>query len=233
MPVPVFDESEWLRIIQRPDWYADYMQLAERAKKELGKDKLDELNKRVRHFFEKALLENKVNLGVDGPDFDAERRPVDTVVIHHTSAQPGYRLSYLNAVHLLNIYSPVFAGPEYLGRPIWSGHFRDGGQTFWGYHWIARMDGTFERLLNDDQIGWHAGNWNINRRSIGICLDNDYENQNPDGDLLKKLAKHIRKNYPRAKIIGHCESREGTICPGSNFLEKWKPMLLKYLTDEP
>lgn len=228
-----FDEKHWREIITRPNWYIEYIQLAERAKKELGKEKLDELNKQIRHFFEKALLQGKVNLAAEGPNFDAERQTVDTVVIHHTSAKPGYRLSYLNAVHLLNIYAPAFAGPEYLEQPIWSGHFSAGKQVFWGYHWLMRMDGTFEKLLNDGQIGWHAGNWPINKRSVGICLDNDYEHQDPNDELLQKLAAHIRKHYPRVKIIGHREARQGTICPGGNFMEVWKPKLLKYLANGP
>lgn len=224
-----FDESEWLEIIRRPDWYLEYVKLAEQAKNNLGKERLDELNKQVRHFFEKALLDGKVNLAAEGPDFDAERQRIDTVVIHHTSAKPGYRLSYLNAVHLLNIYAPAFAGPEYLSQPIWSGHFQGKRQVFWGYHWLLRMDGAIERLLNDSQIGWHAGNWSINKRSVGICLDNDYENQDPDDEILRQLAAHIRKHYPRTKVIGHREAREGTICPGYNFIDGWKKNLLSYL----
>jgi hypothetical protein len=233
MTLPDFDESKWIEIIRRPDWYVEYAQLAERAKKELSEDKLDELNKQARHFFEAALLGDKVRVATEGPDFDAERQRIDTVVIHHTSAKPGYRLSYLNAVHLLNIYAPAFAEPEYLGHPIWSGHFSGGKQVFWGYHWLMRMDGTFEKLLDDGKIGWHAGNWPINKRSIGICLDNDYEHQDPTDGLLQKLATHIRRNYPRVKVIGHREARQGTICPGGNFLEGWKPKLLKYLADGP
>lgn len=233
MPQLRFNEPEWLEIIRRPDWYLKYISLAERAKRELNEEKLGELNEQARHFFETALTKGQINLAAEGPDFDAERQRVDTVVIHHTSAKPGYQRSYLNAVHLLNIYAPVFAKPEFLGQPIWSGHFNKGKQVFWGYHWLMRLDGSFEKLLNDDQIGWHAGHWGINRRSVGICLDNDYEHQDPSDELLRVLAVHIRQNYPRAKIIGHREARAGTICPGGKFLESWKPKLLKYLADAP
>lgn len=225
-----FDEAHWSEVIKRPDWPVEFNDFATKVhlKSEAETKEHKELKKKVRRFFEAALQSGQVSLGSSGQNFDAERLPVDAVVIHHTSAQPGYKLSYLNAVHLLNIYAPVFATKE-KGQPIWSGHFYDGRQVFWGYHWLMRMDGSFERLLPDDQIGWHAGNWDINKRSIGICLDNDYEKQDPTDDILQELATHIKQNYPNTKIIGHCEARQGTICPGSHFLDTWKPLLLEYL----
>ena len=162
------------------------------------------------------------------------------IVIHHTSSEPGYRLSYMNAVHLLNIYAPHFSHPvaqedqSLKGQAIWSNHLKNGKQVFWAYHWFMHMDGTFERLLDDGQIGWHAGNWGINKRSIGICLDNDYDKKDPSDKILKKLAEHIRKHYPQIKpedIIGHKEAREGTTCPGNNFLDIWKTKLINYVVD--
>ncbi len=201
-------------------------------------NKADEFRKTIRHFFEKALLEDKVALADHGPNLDEQREPIDTVVIHHTSAEPGYRLSYMNATQLLNVYAPYFMNPtvreerQLKSTAIWSGHFRDGKPSFLIYHWLMRMDGTFERLLDDAQLGWHAGNWDINKRSIGICLDNDYEGRDPTDEILQKLAAHIKKYYPqisKEKIIGHREAREGTICPGANFLTIWKAKLLSYL----
>ena len=239
MPRVAFDEASWSEIIQKPDWYLDYDRFAHAAQDELGEESepLKKLSKQVRHFFEGRLADGKVALASDGPDWDSQRQPIDTVVIHHTSAKPGYRLPYMNAVQLLNVYAHYYANPVAVdghikGRPIWSNHLDGGQQVFYLYHWLMRMDGSFERLLEDDQIGWHAGNWEINKRSIGICLDNDYENQDPPGDILEKLADFIKQNYSGIKpenIIGHCEARAGTICPGSDFLDGWKPLLLEYL----
>lgn len=236
-----FNEAYWQEAIKSPGWYIEYVRLLARVSIELSKEpeRLSKLNKSVRSFFEQALLNDEVNLAKNGPDFDKERQQVDMIVIHHTSAQPGYRLDYMNAVHLLNIYVPNFASQlvkdEILPKtPIWSGHIKDGRQVFWAYHWLMRMDGTSERLLEDNQLGWHAGNWEINKRSIGICLDNDYDKKDPSDEILKKLAGHIRKHYPQIKpedIIGHKEAREGTTCPGNNFLDIWKTQLINYIVD--
>lgn len=237
-----FDEVHWSQVIKKPDWYLEFNELAAKAKQKFspGSQQLNQFSKTARHFFEGALEEGRVALASEGPDLDAQRQAVDTIVIHHTSAQPGYRLSYLNAVHLLNIYAPYFANPtvrgeeNLKGQPLWSGHFYKGEQVFWGYHWFMNMDGKFTRLLKDEQIGWHAGDWRINRRSIGICLDNDYEQHDPDDELLKQLAKFIKQNYPTigsSNIIGHCESKASTTCPGGNFIGGWKDKLLKYVED--
>jgi hypothetical protein len=235
-PAAEFDEKRWEKVIQRPDWYLEFNDFALKArlKAEPESKPQKRLNKQVRRFFEAALRDGKVNIGERGYNFDAERQPVDTIVIHHTSAKPGYKLSFLNAVQLLNIYVPGYATGKERGRPIWSGHFHKGKQVFWGYHWLMRMDGKFERLLDDSQIGWHAGDWEINKRSIGICLDNDYENRGPRQPILPQLANFIKQNYPDIpleNIRGHREASLKTICPGNTFLTSWKPKLLKYLSD--
>jgi hypothetical protein len=223
-----FDTAKWDETIKRPDWPVEFNKFAEAAKKACqdDEDALDELNKKARKFFEKKLNDNQVYLGTEGVDFDKERGSVDTIVIHHTSHHPGYKLNFLNAVQLLNIYVPAYAVPPLAGNPVYSGHYRGKKQVFWGYHWLMRINGKFERLLDDDQVGWQAGNWDINKRSIGICL--------PSDEILRKLAGFIKKNYPdikSANIIGHREARSGTICPGANFLDGWKQILLRYVND--
>ena len=238
-----FDEKHWAGAIKRPDWYREFVPYAKEIQEKLGEHSAEarQFRNAVRSFFEKKLLIGGVALAKNGPDFDEQRLPVDTIVIHHTSHKGRYSLDFMEATQLLNIYAPYFADAaatydmnprteqDVRGKAVWSGHFRDGRQTFLCYHWLMRMDGTFERLLGDDKIGWHAGNWDINRRSVAICLDNDYEKKDPSDETVRKLAAHISKRYPGKKIIGHREARQGTICPGGNFIGGWKKTLLEYL----
>jgi hypothetical protein len=234
---PVFDSSYWRQRIDQPDWYMELIPYLKKTSKATTKAQFDEFTKEVRSFFEEQLLAGKVALSESGPNLDDARMPVDTIVIHHTSWRPGYRLSFMEAVQLLNIYARYYMNPTLReerglrGQPIWSNHFKDGRQTFLCYHWLMRMDGSFERLLPDEALGWHAGDWQVNRRSVAICLDNDYEGKDPAPEVLEKLAKHIKKHYPAispSNVIGHRECRQGTICPGRNF-NKWKPLLLENL----
>ena len=236
-----FDPKYWDGAIARPDWYMEFVPYAQEQINSFNgeQERIDSFRRVIRHFFEVRLLEERVALASEGPNLDAERLPADTIVVHHTSHTPGYRLSYLNAVHLLNIYAPYYTNPTLesekalKGQPLWSGHFYEGKQVFWGYHWMLRMDGQAQRLLDDGHIGWQSGDWNINRRGIGICLDNDYEHQDPTPETLETLADLIKTNYPDIdpqNVIGHLEARNGTTCPGGNFLSGWKHDLQNLLS---
>jgi hypothetical protein len=188
-------------------------------------------------FFEVHLTRGDIALARKSEDADTERQPIDTVVIHHTSSAPGLRPERLSAIELIRLYAPFFAStkdqfPE--GQPIYSGHLRNGGQVFWPYHWIVRGDGNAERLLFDSEIGWHAGNWGINCRSVAIVLDNDYEHDSPSNVEILGVATVIREHYgqiPLTRIVGHREVNPRTVCPSDLFLDEsgrkgWKSALL-------
>lgn len=234
-----FDEAKWRDAVRRPDWYIqlypEIKELQQRWETEADKSIARAMKNEVREFFEAALLAGTIKLAGSGQNLDAERQPIDEIIIHHTSAEPGYTLPRMNAVQMLSVYVPYFNNPtnesekSLRGAPLWSNHARDGQPVFYLYHWLMRMDGGFERLLEDHELGWHAANWDVNRRSVAICLDNNYEDQNPAPDLLQKLADFIAKEYPQIKadnVKGHSEvSRKGTVCPGKNFVSEWKHQL--------
>lgn len=235
-----FDEKLWQEATQHPDWYLRLHDDLRRVRKlaEEKPDEADAIKGEVRGFFKALLAGGKLPLGDPDAHLDSERQPVDTVVVHHTSNQPGLTLERMNTIHLLNLYAPYYANPtvageEYLkGQPISSNHYRDGNMVFYAYHWFVRMDGSAERLLPDEAIGWHCGDWPTNCRSVAICLDNDYENSAPTPEILEVVAGIISKNYPQVeaeKVVGHREVNPKTICPGNQFLDGWKPKLIGLL----
>ncbi len=182
----------------------------------------------IRSYFAERLRQGRVALADSGPDADAERKPVDTVVIHHTSGAAALyaSLDYLDAVQLLRIYVPAHrADPVRAGKPLWSGHMYKGRQVFWGYHWFIFEDGRAERILPDTAIGRHSGNWDTNTRSIGICLAGNFMHQPPNEAMLQTLQRIIREQYGSSDmhIIGHRDVRD-TTCPGDTF-DAWKPHL--------
>jgi hypothetical protein len=236
-----FDESKWRNYAQHADWYIrikpDYDRLTEQTKAD--PDSADEIKEEVRGFFEELIRTGEIALGSKMPELDAERKPIDTAVIHHTSQPAGLSLERLSVIHLLNIYAPYFANPtsphdQHLkGKPITSNHFYKDEVTFSGYHWLVRMDGSTTRIIQDDEIGWHAGDWDVNCRSVGICLDNDYETTAPSEVVLEAVAGLLKEHYPQisaTKILGHCEVNKKTVCPGNKFLDSWKPKLLAHLS---
>ena len=176
------------------------------------------------------LLEaDKIALGSFGPHWDEERKPIETIVIHHSSTPPETSLQVINALGLIRLYAPFYSQKEgeHFGKPIWSNHFYKSRQTFIAYHYIIRKDGSFEHTLQDNQIGWHCGNWHLNCRSIAICFLDDLKERRPSKKALR-TAREIIKKYPNCDILGHKEIKPTTTCPGNLFVGKegWRNNLL-------
>lgn len=238
-----FDEDEWKEIIKQPDWYGDFVNFRRKVG-DVTVEEADNLKGEVQNFFQENYLAGNINLAKEGPDWDSEREEVDTVVIHHTSGRPGMTWQTISTIHLLNVYAAFYANPysdeeAVKGQPIYSGHFRDGIPVFYGYHFIVRNDGSLERMLEDSQIGWHAGNWDINKRSVAIVFDDDLEDKMPSETAIESVAGLIREKYPKIskdRIFGHKEvkKRGATTCPGNFFLPSkkysgWKEDILSLI----
>lgn len=238
--------EQWEPLLKNTNWYLKIVPEIDNIKNTLkkeSKEKSDYYKKDLYDFFEYHLIKGDVALGENLKGMDSERRPIDTIVIHHTSMLPGMTPDRLSAIQLIRLYAPYFYNPTYgndqhlKGQPIYSGHERDGKQVFWPYHWIVRNDGTTERLLEDSEVGWQAGNWDINCRSIAIVLDNDYENLKPSDVEIQSMADIINKNYSQVskeRIFGHREINLTTTCPSNLFLDNnnqkgWKNDLLEKL----
>jgi hypothetical protein len=233
-----FDRARWDDAITQPDWYVHLYPELEQFKQRWIADESAEnlrLKEVVRGYFEAVYESGQLALAQCGADMDGERKPVDSIVIHHTSSQPGYDIRRMNITQLLNVYLPYYvrlagkSGTEQ-APGIWSGHIRGGKQVFYAYHQFLRMDGSFEPLLKEEELGWHAANWEVNCSSVGICLDNDYERSDPDPSLIRKLGEFIADVYPqvpKSRIFGHGEvAQHPTVCPGNNFAGGWKQQLI-------
>ena len=236
------DETFWRKALSKPDWYLilveDYKRLEELAEQNKNQPEHKQIKREAYELFEEAVRQGTLPIALYGDNLDAQRKVIDTIVIHHTKNPPGMTLERLNAMQLLRIYGRYFASPtdpdelHLKGQPVWSGHFHNGKQVFWGYHWLIREDGTSERILKDSYIGWHAGNWDINTRSIGICIDDDLSNQEPNDAVISAVANLIKTNYTNidhTKIVGHCDVNKLSECPGHLFHESWQQKLLQKL----
>ncbi len=231
-------EGYWQEQLQYQDWY---IRLEEYLKGKIFPITTDpEIKKARQPFYETvtAMLDaGKIPLAEKGPDFDAERKPIDTLVIHHTSEDPDIRLSKLSAIGFVRQYGSNYLGGdirgyEIKGKPVWSGHFRDGKMVFFAYHWLVRQNGKAQRLLDDGYIGWQSGSWDINRRSVAIALSGDYTDGIPSEKQIAVIKEIIMNNYPSvdvSRIFGHREINPKTICPGNKFLAEpgWK----KFITE--
>jgi len=238
-------QAGWSRQFASPTWYLTIVPEIQTWIEQLRKEPVEvqqQCKKELYDFFERQLVEETITLGHDSNWFDADRKPIDMIVIHHTSNPPGMTQDRLSAIELIRLYAPYFAHPtskedaHLRGQPIFSGHERRGKQVLWPYHWIIRTDGRAERLLDDRETGWHAGDWNVNCRSVAIALDNDYEWSRPSDVELRSVAKLISSRYssvPWARVVGHREVNSKTACPSNLFLGGvgggWKNDLAGYV----
>lgn len=175
------------------------------------------------------IEEGKVSVASKGPDFDEERKEIDTIIIHHTgysSSRAQDPLKYINALDMLTIYAPQFRleANEYYKTPMWSNHFYKNKMTFVPYHHLIWKDGKHEQVLKDEYIGWHCGNWETNCRSIAVTFIDDLEESEPTPEALES-AREIIKKYKPKNLLGHREVKNTTICPGNKFLGGWKGKL--------
>lgn len=237
-----FDETYWREALSKPTWYLllkdDFERIEKLAEKEEDYSKRKQIKSKAYSLVEEAIRDGRLPMAGTGDNLDVARKPIDTIVVHHTKNKPGMTLDRLNAMQLLRIYGRYYATPtdpkekHLKGQPIWSGHFYHSKQVFWGYHWLIREDGSSEQILDDKYIGWHAGNWDVNTRSIGICIDDDLSDKGPNNVVIQSVADTIKKHYPGVnsyKILGHCEVNNATECPGHLFLETWKQKLVARL----
>lgn len=224
----LFDHQKWHdSVTTRYDWYRVIFPEFEAILKEYEGSPIalrDDMRDQVYGFFEERLARGNVLLGSEGKNWDEERKPIDTIVIHHTKGREGMTWQRLSAMHLLRLYSRSYLSPstekEIEGMPVWSNHFRDKQMVFYGYHFIVRSDGSVERLLPDEAIGWQAGNWDINCRSVGICLDGAFENTPPPQAMIEGAKKVIKEHYVHVaseRIIPHRKANPATTCPGGWF----------------
>ena len=80
-----------------------------------------------------------------------------------------------------------------------------------GYHFYITRDGYLHRCRPVNQIGAHAAGWND--RSIGICYEGGLDEAGTPSDTrtyaqkcsLLDLLRQLRRDYPEAKIVGHCQ----------------------------
>ncbi|OGD09648.1 hypothetical protein A2397_03435 [Candidatus Amesbacteria bacterium RIFOXYB1_FULL_44_23] len=170
-------------------------------------------------------------------DFDSEREPISDIVIHHTEGRPQTTPDELNALGFIFQYTKNFLAGPILGKsvenkPVGSGHVINGRQVFYAYHYLVNCDGEVVRLLHDTHIGWHAGNWNVNKRSVGIALAGNFDDCPPPQSQLDAVIDLIRNQYPNIepqRVYGHYQVNFSKTCPGITYANLWKKTLLERL----
>lgn len=217
--------SKWEKELVYKDWY---IRLGNELELLMSREASSNNHHKLYSLVDRMLEKKLIPLSKRGPDFDKERAEIDTIVIHH-SGNYIKNAHTLSAIGFLRQYGYDYLhnyglGHNIYGKPVWSGHFLRGKQVFYAYHWVVMPNGQPKRLLKDRYISWHAGDWETNKRSIGIALSGDFEAKSPTKKQLVALQQLIERHYPFVKkksILLHNQIDKNTKCPGRKFLEVW------------
>lgn len=100
---------------------------------------------------------------------------------------------------------------SYSGTKSW---FKNANSEVSAHYIIRSKDGEITQMVHDEDIGWHAGNWDVNVESIGIEHEGYIDNPkkwftNKMYESSAKLVASICDRYgipvDRDHIIGHAE----------------------------
>lgn len=117
------------------------------------------------------------------------------IVLHHSAAKGDFDIAHVKSWHLERGFSDV------------------------GYHYFIKNDGTIQKGREEHVVGAHCRDGGMNRKSIGICLNGNCDEEPWNFEQiasLLKLVKDIRTRYaiPTEKVIGHWEAGANKTCPG-------------------
>lgn len=104
-----------------------------------------------------------------------------------------------------------------------------------GYHYLVDEGGRIFRVTPEGNTSWHAGNWQMNLRSIGICHP-----VNGGGEATRRASVALTADICRRfgfpadgnHILPH-RAIVPTACPGSLPMAEWISLVASGLTPRP
>jgi hypothetical protein len=84
-----------------------------------------------------------------------------------------------------------------------------------GYHFVIYLDGSVHTGRAVEEIGAHVQG--MNATSIGICMIGSGKYNREQWSALNMLTTKLLGAYPKAHVIGHCQTpsgaAQGKLCP--------------------
>lgn len=95
------------------------------------------------------------------------------------------------------------------------------GANYIGYHYAIAPNGDIWKDIQDDQVGIHNNEGNINNyNSLAISFVGDFTSREPTTaawNKAKQVIRTIKKANPQVKtLLGH-RDRKSTACPGNRI----------------
>ena len=149
------------------------------------------------------------------------------IVIHHSATKSSQKFTdFIKAIdrgHKERLHKEVNG----LGNHI-------------AYHYMISPDGVVKETRPLDEVGYHAGRWLTNLKSVGICLQGDFTKEDlPVAQLeaAKTLVFELREKFgvKPEDVLPH-KAIKATACPGlsddeMNYIANGKPAWMEKLED--
>lgn len=90
------------------------------------------------------------------------------------------------------------------------------------YHYVIGGKGDWKQTRAEDEIGFHASNLTVNKRSIGICLVGNFDVESPSPSqlwALRDIIKAIKGRHFIKEVSGHRKYAKKS-CPGVHLTDK-------------
>ena len=143
------------------------------------------------------------SVGSDSSLLGGVRRPITTIVVHHTAGMASNDIRRVSA-EISRLHKRKF---RKMGKSA---------GLHVAYHYLITPNGRVWKVRDPDDIGHHAGNWSVNKRSLGICLVGDFSKHRPTKvqvQSLDTLVRRLQKERRIKSIIPHSYCR-ATLCCG-------------------
>lgn len=135
------------------------------------------------------------------------------LAVHPTKSYTTRSLSDINQIVIHHSDSSPNTSPQAIARY----HVENKDWPGIGYHFCFGADGTIYQTNNLETIAYHAGDWDVNTESLGVCLIGRLVENAPTQAQLTSL-KWLMEQYPY-EVKGH-DDIVPTACPG-DWLDAW------------
>lgn len=89
------------------------------------------------------------------------------------------------------------------------------------YHFVIGGDGRYRATRPLNEVGYHASNLTVNKRSVGVCFCGNFDQETPSKEQMSTamdIIAKLKENLPITKITGH-RTHASKSCPGKNFTD--------------
>lgn len=140
------------------------------------------------------------------------------IVVHHSATYPGAE-GESKLKERARIYNRLHSTRSWAEKTK-----ADGPYPYIAYHDMMAKNGFILHTVDYKFIKYHASNYEANSRYIGICLDGNYQKEEPTPEMAEQLARYIAARQKEFEVNifvrGHDEvadSSAPTACPGSKI----------------